>query len=108
MAHPVEPHAAAAVPPVPPAAPAAAAIPPVAPRTYRELYSDAAKNPPLDRTAGYLAGYRFTDEGGPGVPTPASLRDQTVTLSDRQPMAFLALAIGQDEAFEVVIIHRLL
>jgi hypothetical protein len=94
------------IPPAPPAAPAGAAIPPATPRSYRELYSDAANNPPVDRTAGYLAGYRFNDEGGVGVPTPASLRDQTVTLSDRQPMAFLALAIGQDEAYEVVVIHR--
>ena len=93
---------------MPPAAPAAVAIPRTAPRTYRELYSDAANNPPADRTARYLAGYRFTDEGGLGVPTPVSLRDQTVTLSDRQPMAFLALSIGQDEAYEVVVIHRLL
>ena len=57
---------------------------------YRKLYSDAANNPLLDCTARYLAGYRLTDEGGVGVSTPASLRDQTVTLSDHQPMVFLA------------------
>ena len=110
MAHPMEPPAAAAVPPVPPAAPAAAApIATPAPRTYRELYSDAANNPPPDRTAGYLSGYRFTaDPAGAAVPAPAALRDQTIALSDRQPMAFLALVRGQDDAYEVVILHRML
>lgn len=57
---------------------------------------------------GYLAGYRFTDAGGAGVPTPAMLRDQTVALSDRQPMAFLALMPGHDGQPEVVVIHRVL
>ena len=37
---------------------------PTPPRTYRELYADAANNPPLARTGGYLAGYRFADPGG--------------------------------------------
>ena len=56
-----------------------------APRSYCEHYSDAANNPAApDRTAGYLSGYQFTDEGGSGVPMPAVLRDQTTTaLSDR-------------------------
>lgn len=78
------------------------------PRTYREWYSDVANNPRQDRLAGYLHGYRFTEPGGGVVPTPANLLDQTVTLSDRQPMAFLALITGQDGALEVVILHRLL
>ena len=91
------------------AQPAAAANAlPAAPHTYRELYSDAANNPPPDRTARYLSGYRFADPGGDGVPTPAGLRDQTITLSDRQHMAFLALVRGQDETYEVVVLHRLL
>ena len=78
------------------------------PRTYRELYGDEANNPRADRTGGYLAGYRFTDLAG-NVPVPAALvRDQSITLSDRQPMAFLALVIGQDGAYEVVVVHRLL
>jgi hypothetical protein len=72
------------------------------------LYSDAANNPPSDRTARYLSGYRFTDPGGDGVPTPAGLRDQTITLSDRQHLAFLALVTGQDNTYEVVVLHRLL
>lgn len=83
------------------------AMPVVEPCTYREPYSNAAYNPPPERTAGYLFGYRFTDPAG-GVPTPAALRDQTVALSDRQPMAFLALVTGQIGGFEVVILHRLL
>ena len=107
MAQPVPPVAVA--PPPPPEVPQVAALPPTQPaRTYRELYADASNNPAPDRTAGYLAGYRFTDPAGGLVPTPAALRDQTVTLSDRQPMAFLALVTGQGGALEVVILHRLL
>ena len=94
MAHPVDVPGAAAIPPAPGAPPPAIAVP--APRTYRELYSDAANNPAPDRTVGYLAGYRFTDVEGKAIPTPATLRDQTIALSDRQPMAFLALVTGQD------------
>lgn len=96
-----------AVPAAPPAGAVhlpAVAVPP--PRTYRELYSDAAHNPRMDRTGVYLAGYRFTDVAG-NVPAPAALRDQTIALSDRQPMAFLALIAGQDGAYEVVVVHRL-
>ena len=95
--------------------PPAEAIPAVAPmavpaqpRTYRELYADAANNPSPARTGGYLAGYRFADPGGGVVPAPATLRDQTVFLSDRQPMAFLALVTGADGGLEVVVVHRLL
>jgi hypothetical protein len=109
---PVAPHvtavpgAAAAGPPV--AAVPGGALPRTEPRTYRELYSDDSYNPAPERIAGYLAGYRFTDLGGGGVPTPAALRDQTIALSDRQSMAFLALTVGQDNAHEVVVVHRLL
>lgn len=100
------------VPPAPlgaPAAPPAAIAPPV-PRTYRELYTDVASNPPPERTARYPSGNRFTDLGGrEGVPTPAPLRNQTaVTLSDRLPMAFLALVLGQDDTYEVVVLRRIL
>ena len=98
-----------------PAAAAAAGIadvgapPPVArplPRTYRELYADAANNPAPERVMGYLAGYRFAGDGE--IPTPAQLRDQTVTLSDNQAIAFLCLVTGQDDAPEVTVVHRLL
>lgn len=77
------------------------------PRTYRELYADAANNPPPDRIAGYLAGYCFAGDGD--IPTPAQLRDQTVSLSDCQAMAFfLCLVNGQDGAPDVTIVHPLL
>ena len=83
-------------------------IPPVtvaAARTYRESFFERGNVPTPDRVAGYLAGYRFTDASG--VPTPAILRDQTVTLSDRQSMAFLCLVPGVDGRSEVTsIVHR--
>jgi hypothetical protein len=73
------------------------------PSTYRELLNDEANSPLPARMANYLQGYRF--EGG-GIPTPAVLRDQTVTLSDRQPMAFLCLVQGASGTPEVTILHR--
>ena len=76
------------------------------PRTYRELFTDEANSPPPDRLANYLQGYRF--DGAGDIPVPATLRDQTVTLSDRQPMAFLGLTLGPSGNFEVTIIHRLM
>jgi hypothetical protein len=82
-------------------------VAPVQPRTYRELYADAANHPTPDRTAGFLAGYRFTDPTGGAIPTPAALRDQTVALSDRQPIALLALVTGVGGTHEVVVVHRL-
>ena len=99
--------------PLPAAAAAAAAVPPAPPegvvgppRTYRALYADAVYNPAPDRIAGFLAGYRFSGDGD--IPTPtAQLRDQTVALSDRQPMAFLCLVPGQDGVPEVSVVHRL-
>ena len=91
---------AAAVKPPPPPEVA------VAPRTYRKHYADAAHSPPAEWTAGYLAGYLFAGEGV--IPTPTQLRDQTVALSNRQPMAFLRLVNGQDRVPEVSIVHRLL
>jgi hypothetical protein len=52
--------------------------------------------------------YRFTDGGIGPVPVPATLRDQTVTLCDRRPMAFLCLVDGIGGAPEVSVIHRLI
>ena len=106
MAHPA--------PPEPPLPAAGAAPPPVLPPTppprfYRELYGDDRNNPPADRIARYMAGYRFMAEpGGAAVPTPAALRDQTIILSDRQPMAFLALITDQGGRYEVVVLHRMM
>ncbi|KAI2510215.1 hypothetical protein MHU86_4247 [Fragilaria crotonensis] len=92
-----------------PAAEAHPGIPvaPVLPSTYRELYTDAANNPSRDRTAGFMAGYRFMDPTGGAIPTPAALRDQTVALSDRQPIPLLALVTGVGGTHEVVVVHRL-
>ena len=42
---------------------------------------------------------------GISPPAPAQLRDQTVALSDRQPMAFLSLIHGPDGSPEVAILH---
>ncbi|KAI2501865.1 hypothetical protein MHU86_12630 [Fragilaria crotonensis] len=75
-------------------------------RTYQEYYLERGNVPPPERVAAYLAGYRFTDVGGAGVPAPIALRDLTVTLSDRQSMAFLCLIPGVDGLGEVSIIHR--
>ena len=107
MAQPAPP---GAIPPIPAEPAVAAPVVTTPPRTYRKLYSDASNNPAPDRTARFMAGYRFTDPGGAagGVPTPAILRDQTVTLSDRQPMAFLALRTGPDGRYEVAIVHQMM
>ena len=75
-------------------------------RTYRKQYADAAKNPTPDLTAGYLAGYRFAGDGD--IPTPAQLRNHTVAMSDRQPLAFLCMVNGLDGVPEVAIVHHLL
>ncbi|KAI2496038.1 hypothetical protein MHU86_18459 [Fragilaria crotonensis] len=95
---PVVPPAMNPVGPALPAGPAA--------RTYRQYYSERGHNPPPERIAGYLAGYRFADGGGGIVPTPAALRDQTVTHSDRQSMTFLSLIPGTEGPGEVAIVHR--
>ena len=110
MAQPLPVVPPGGVPPEPPVAPlgdgAAAAAAPGRPRTYRELLSDEANGPPPERLANYLAGYRF--DGGGGIPTPAVLRDQTIVLSDRQPMAFLCLVPGPGGVPEVAILHRMM
>jgi hypothetical protein len=68
------------------AAPAAPVAPRAQPSTYRELVSYEANGPPPDQMANFLQRYCF--DGGTGaVPTPATLRDQTINLSDtRQPL----------------------
>jgi hypothetical protein len=110
MAHhaPVAPpdaaHAGGAAPPGAPPVAGAMPVAPPAPRRYRELYNDESNSPAPDRLANYMQGHRF-DAGGP---TPATLRDQTVVLSDRQPMAFLCLVTGAGGTPEVSIVHRLM
>ena len=74
---------------------------------YREYYWARGLAPPLDRIANYLGGYRFTDPGGGGIPTPSTLRDQTVALSDRQPLAFLCMLPGSEGNLgDVTVVHR--
>ena len=75
------------------------------PKCYREFFNDEVQSPARDRLANYLQGYRFSGENVPG---PAALRDQTVTLSDRQPMAFLTLGPGPGGTNEVTVVHRLM
>ena len=74
--------------------------------TYREYYLEQSRFPPANRVAAYLASYRYTDACGAGFPTPAALRDQTVALSNRHPLAFLYLTPGVDGTNKVAIVHR--
>lgn len=74
------------------------------PNSYRELLE--ANSPAPLMSADYLQGYRY--DGGGGIPTPAALRDQTVTLSDHQPLPFLCLVQGPLGTPEVAIVHRLM
>lgn len=80
----------------------------MAPTTYRELMTDATRDAVAANPGAYLAGYRFVDPGGAAIPVPATLRDQTVLLCDRQPMAFLCLVPRPDGVPEVRILHRLM
>lgn len=68
------------------------------------MYQHEANSPGRDRLAAYMQGYRF-DAGGP---TPSTLRDQAMILSDRQPMAFLCLVTGAQGGTKVSIVHRLM
>ena len=84
MAHLEEaPPVDAAAPPPPPEVAASR------PRTYRELYADSASQPEAARLVGYLSGYRFAGEDE--IRSSAQLKDQTIAVSDRRPMAFLCL-----------------
>ena len=92
-----------------PAAPAAPGAPAVAarvpPSTYRAFFGDESRGPALDRVGDYLHGYRF--EGGAVPTTPAALCDQTIALSDRQPMAFLCMTLGTSGNPEItILLHR--
>jgi hypothetical protein len=94
-----------------PAAALAAPLPPVgappinAVTTYRQLLSDQTRDAVHGQPGAYLAGYRF-EGGAQPVPAPAALRDQTVPMCDRQPMAFLCLVPRLDGTAEVRILHR--
>ena len=88
----------------------APAAPPIVvePTTYRDLFNDEQYSPARERVADYIGGYRFVDVGGGAVPQPATLREQTVVLSDRQPMPFLVLVGGPGGARHVTVLHRLM
>ena len=97
-----------AVPPVavPPGAPPVPLPAVVQPTTYRELMSDATRDAVAANPGAYLAGYRFSDAAGGAIPMPATLRDQTILLCDRQPMAFLCLVPRPDGVPQVRVLHR--
>lgn len=57
--------------------------------------------------ANFLQGYCF-DGGAGAIPTPATLRNQTINLGDRQPLAFLCLIPGVTGALKVAILLRLM
>ena len=105
MAQPVPPEAPPGAAPEAPVAHQAAPDPRGLPRNYRDLLRDETNGPRRDRLASYLHGYRF--EGG-GLPAPTALREQTVVLSDRQPMTFLCLITGAHGAPEVSVLHRMM
>lgn len=75
------------------------------PTTYRELLGDETLSPTRDRLANYFQGYRY--EGGV-LPVPTVLREQTVVISDRQPMTFLCLVAGHNGFPEIAIMHRMM
>ena len=97
-----------AVPPVavPPGAPPVPLPAVVQPTTYRELVSDATRDAVAANPGAYLAGYRFSDAAGGAIPMPATLRDQTILLCDRQPMVFLCLVPRPDGVPQVRVLHR--
>lgn len=99
----------AQLPPVLPGAPPAEPLPAIiTPTTYRELMSDVTRDAVAANPGAYLAGYRFSDAAGGAIPVPATLRDQTILLCDRQPMAFMCLVPRPDGVPEVRILHRLM
>ena len=75
--------------------------------TYQQLLADRAHDAVWDNPRAYLAGYRFANEqaGAEAIPAPVALLDQTVLLSDRQPMTFLCLVPRRD-TYLVYVLHR--
>lgn len=80
-----------------------------APRSYRELYMTAGYQEGVPAPARLMASYRFTETiGGGERPTPASLKEQTLALSDRRPIPFLCLHRKSGTSVEVRILHRMM
>ena len=71
------------------------------PTNYQQLLADRTIDAVRDNPGAFLAGYRFVND----APAPAVLLDQSVLLSDRQPMTFLCL-VPRGDAFMVHILHR--
>ena len=83
------------------------AVPPV--KNYHELLLRASTGAEEPTPARLVSSYRYTDvEGGAAVPTPEALREQTLAISDRQPLAFLCLLRKPEGGVEVRILHRLM
>ena len=78
-------------------------------RSYHDFYTTEGPRDTSD-PARLLASYRFTEAAGGGErPTPSSLKERSLALSDRRPLAFLCLhrkAGGTN--VEVRILHRLM
>lgn len=71
------------------------------PLNYQQLLADRTLDAVRDNPQAFLAGYCFTNE----APAPAALLDQSVLLSDRQPLTFLCL-VPRGEMYTVQILHR--
>lgn len=74
------------------------------PVSYRRIYADPVNDPVSAAPEGYLAGYRFLGED---PPTSVTLRELTLHMGERRPVAFLALA-DQGGSPKVHVLHRLM
>ena len=87
-----------------PAAPAA-----VAHSCYRDLYADANFQAGEPGAAQLLSSYRYTEAAGGGErPTLASLKEQTLALSDRRSLTFLCLMRTAGTGVDVRILHKVM
>lgn len=79
------------------------------PQNYRQLLSDARNRGGDPPEAALLASYRYNaaPDGG-AVPTPAALLQQTLTLSERHPVAFLCMVTGRNGDAVVRVLHRMM
>ena len=79
------------------------------PGNYRELYASGGPQGGVPEAGRLLASYRFTEAGGAGDrPTPGNLKEQTLALCDRRPMAFLCLVRRAGTGVEVRVLHRMM
>lgn len=79
------------------------------PRSYRELYMTEGYHGDALAPTRLMASYRFTDAVGGGErPTPANLKEQTLALSERRPVAFMCLHRKSGTSVEVRILHRMM